>query len=600
MKLRILLIAFLLLTPLAPTFSATPPKAGAICAKVGITKINNGKKYTCVKIGKKIIWNNGVIIKISPSELTPSSIPTSSVTPSSSPTSAPNSLCELKETSNARQVTGLMSGFPTKQTYLPKKGTLKIAVIPIDWADLPGESNWESRVESQIKLFDEYWKIMSNENLKFSWTIQKTWIRLPGSSADYAVPYSEAMPETVYFFNKVVPVVDKAFDFSNIDLVEFIAPKNQNIIPESTQSFPWNTINYPFKDKKVQGMTILGKFFDQPGVFQQPRTYWSYWAHELGHVLELAHLGSGRGDYPMGGYELMGMQDGPSRSMSGWIRFLSGWLPTEQVFCLPKESLGEINLSIKPLDSEGSGVRLVVIPTSSSEGILIESRRETKFDVPVIDSPRNGILVYKYNGAFGHSQNFLTPIAPNSSSNDANAYTGIVRYIMKENDVISDSGIEIEFLSKGSFDKISISKAGATPRPGASPKPQPSPTTTDFGVNPEISKGLIERLSETTGQAVFYGRFYNSYRLYVTKKSDPNSTPIFDTGIVNEYRFPITINITNLTCSRDLLAVVRIYSGQDGRGIAWSDSSQSEQLSRVELSKDGKCLGGFNNNGYGN
>ena len=125
-------------------------------------------------------------------------------------------------------------------------------------------------------------------------------------------------------------------------------------------------------------------------------------------------------------------------------------------------------------------------------------------------------------------------------------------------------------------------------------------STTDFGVNPEISKGLIERLSETTGQAVFYGRFYNSYRLYVTKKSDPNSTPIFDTGIVNEYRFPITINITNLTCSRDLLAVVRIYSGQDGKGIAWSDSSQSEQLSRVELSKDGKCLGGFNNNGSGN
>ena len=604
MKLRVLLITLLLLAPLAPSISATPPKAGAICSKAGITKNYNGKKFTCIKSDKKLVWNKGVALKTpTPSPTpTPTPTPTTSVNskPNTNPTSASINLCELRETSNARQITGLISGFPRKETYFPKKGNLKIAVIPIDWADLPGESDWESRIRNQIQLFDEYWKLMSGDNLKFSWVVQKTWIRLPGSSADYAVPYSEAMPDTVNFFSKVVPVVDKAFDFSNVDLVQFIAPKNQNIIPETTQSFPWGALNYPFKDGKVKAMTIVGKFFDLPGVFQQPRTYWSYWAHELAHVLEIAHLGSGRGDYPMGGYEMMGMQDGPSRSLSGWIRFLSGWLATDQVFCLPKESLGEVRLSLRPLDSDGSGIRLVIIPTSSSEGILIESRRETKFDVPVIEKPRNGILVYKYNGSLGHLQNYLTPLAPLSSSSDADAYTGIVRYIMKENDLVSDSGIEIEFNSKGTVDVITINKAGSVPRSGNSPKPQPSPSTTDFGVSPEISKGLIERLTETTGQAIFYGRYYNSYRLYVTSKNDPNSPPIFDTGFVNDYRFPISINITNLSCSRDLLAVIKIYSGRNGQGIVWSDPSQSEQLSRVELTKDGKCLGGFNNNGQGN
>lgn len=602
------------------SYSANPPKSGATCAKAGLTQSYQGKKYTCIKSGKKLIWNKGVLLNLAGTTPDSNSIPspTPSMTSSASPTSTPSpfvaptqkldaapasatiTLCELKETSLARQNTGLISGFPRKTTYLPKNGTLRVAIIPIDWADLPGESDWESRITNQISLFNEYWKLMTGNSLKFDWTIQKNWIRLPGNSATYAVPYSEAMPDTVNFFSKVVPIVDKAFDFSNIDLVEFIAPKNQNIFPETTQSFPWSTKSYPFKDGKVQAMTIVGKFFDQPGAFQQPRTYWSYWAHELTHALELAHHGSGRGDYPMYGYEMMGAQDGPSRSLSGWMRFVAGWLPNDQVYCLPKDSITKFQLSLRPLDSEGNGIRLVIIPTSNSEGILIESRRETKFDVSDFNFPRNGILVYKYNGALGHLQNYLTPIAPASSAEDSNAYTGIVRYIMKENDLVTDSGIEIEFNTKGTLDKITISKEGAVSRPIITPKPQPSPTTTDFGISPEISKGLIERLTESTGQAIFYGRFYNSYRLYVTKKSDPNSTPIFDTGIVNEYRYPISINITNLTCSRDLLAVMKIYSGRNGQGIMWTDLSQSEQLSRVELTSDGKCRGGFNNNGYGN
>ncbi|MFM7985106.1 MAG: hypothetical protein ACKPKO_37890, partial [Candidatus Fonsibacter sp.] len=183
-------------------------------------------------------------------------------TPTSTPTpkSAPLTLCELKELSERRKTTTLASGFPRKETYFPKSGTLRVAIIPIDWADLPGESDWEVRVRTQMTLFDEYWKMVSQDNLKFTWTVQKNWIRLPGASKDYSVPYSEAMPDTVYFFSKVVPVVDKAFDFSNIDLVQFIAPKNQTIFPETTQSFPWNSKDYPFKDGKVKAMTIVGKF----------------------------------------------------------------------------------------------------------------------------------------------------------------------------------------------------------------------------------------------------------------------------------------------------------------------------------------------------
>jgi hypothetical protein len=61
------LIAFLsilslfLSTPLIPVNAAV--KAGAKCNKAGLTSIAAGKTYTCIKSGKKLIWNKGVLVK---------------------------------------------------------------------------------------------------------------------------------------------------------------------------------------------------------------------------------------------------------------------------------------------------------------------------------------------------------------------------------------------------------------------------------------------------------------------------------------------------------------------------------------------------------
>ena len=155
--------------------------------------------------------------------------------------------------------------------------------------------------------------------------------------------------------------------------------------------------------------------------------------------------------------------------------------------------------------------------------------------------------------------------------------------------IIAQAALEDKVTIKITLDKITLNRVGSTPRSNSTPKPQPSPTSTDFKEVPEIGSGSIIRLTESTGEAIFWARGFNSYRIYVTKKSDPSSKPIFDTGYVNDYKYPIKVTITNLTCSRDLLAVATLYSGLDGKGLSWSDPSQSSQLSAVELQSDGKC-----------
>jgi hypothetical protein len=81
-------------------FSATPaiaaPKAGAKCAKAGVTANSGGKKFTCVKSGKSLVWNKGVIVKpaVKPTPSatatpTPSPSPTPVVSPTPTPTQTP-------------------------------------------------------------------------------------------------------------------------------------------------------------------------------------------------------------------------------------------------------------------------------------------------------------------------------------------------------------------------------------------------------------------------------------------------------------------------------------------------------------------------------
>jgi len=53
-------IAVTLISPVQ-SFAAAP-KAGATCTKVGSTSIASGKTFTCVKSGKKMVWDKGVAV----------------------------------------------------------------------------------------------------------------------------------------------------------------------------------------------------------------------------------------------------------------------------------------------------------------------------------------------------------------------------------------------------------------------------------------------------------------------------------------------------------------------------------------------------------
>ena len=82
MRFRIATLFTLIFALIFPTtLFAANPKAGATCSKAGLTQTYAGKKFTCIKSGKKLVWDKGVLINTSP---IPKSSPTTSTVQDSS------------------------------------------------------------------------------------------------------------------------------------------------------------------------------------------------------------------------------------------------------------------------------------------------------------------------------------------------------------------------------------------------------------------------------------------------------------------------------------------------------------------------------------
>lgn len=596
-KIASLLISTLLVSSYS-SIAAVPPKKGNACSKAGLIKRYQGKQFTCLKSGSRLIWSSGKTLPVKsgprPSP-TPSSSVSSSTTEYKSPSVPSENLdnCKVIESSSMRTAGQKFSGFPSQELMTKHKGILNYLVVPVDWQDVPGQSNFRDRVKDQIGLFEDWVSTISESQLKINWKLHDSWIRLPGTSQDYAVPFSEASPQTSIFWQKVSKVVDPEVNFSNVDVIIFLLPLGQKVIPEGAQElYPFGSIKeFPLNEGKPIAFMAPGFRWDQENV-----VIWSYLAHELGHLLGYAHFGGPRmgdpGDFRA--YDVMGNQDA-ARTLSGWWRFLSGWFNESRVFCIDIKTLNSAIFSLVPIDEATSGIKLGVIRISNQEAILVESRRETKFYKGVgIRHDLNGVVAYKYDSSLGHLEEFFKPLPSFKSLEEFN-WDGKVRVTSKPGDFIEINGLRIQIISSGKFDRVQVDKLPANYNPKIpTPAPAPSPASTDFGVVPEMSGGAI-RTSDSSGETSWYGRYFNSYRILIKSKTNPNLPPMFDTGIVNDYKSPVKITLTNLTCNRDEVEVVYFYSGLNGQGKSFYIENPSS-LAATNTTADGKCVGYWSNN----
>ena len=424
------------------------------CSKSELNKVK--RNTVCLKNGKTYKWTT----KKSISSNTPK-LETINYSAPSQP-SANIETCKIVEKTQNRISVGpsmLPAGFP-RNTLAQKTGVVKWALIPLDFSDLPGEANFRSRIDEQMKLTSEWFETVSEGKFKVEWVVADKWVRLPNPSNDYKIDRSDNLdrvPNGLKLWNDAMTQSDKVFDFSGVQTVNFILPKGQDFIIETSQGFPWDAAvkNLVTNEGSVSSFSIPGKFMDS-----EKKGYWSYFVHEFGHAMALPHIGSSREPNPFLGLDIMSNQDGESRELSGWMRFVAGWLSDERVYCQELSTLKSTDITLIPLSKSDNGIKMVVIPVSETKAVVIESRRENKFSCQM-PSKRDGVLVYTYDATLSHGENFLKPLKFEGRAVESSSNCLVQPYpnpFLYKGQKISIEGITIEVTDSLNYDKIKIVK----------------------------------------------------------------------------------------------------------------------------------------------
>jgi M6 family metalloprotease-like protein len=431
-------LTLILLFGFTPQIANAATKSGDSCSKIGKTTLEGDIKFFCVKSAKKLVWSKGVKVDLRASVIK---------LPTVVSTSDPIAICKIKDASNpeiGQDGGALYGGFIDKDRPIPSTGTVTWYLVPIDFTDLKGESNWRARVDEQMKLLTEYYELVSYGKLKIQWKVYENWITLPGVQSKYAVNQSGDYISTEILWKDAIETADTKIDFTGIQVVNFLLPQDQTAVKETAQGFPWTgDINkYNSTEGKISQFSTLGIFMQDP-----QRTYWSYWAHEYGHTLGMPHISGSRASAAFHQFELMGSQDA-RRELSGWNRFIvTKWLDDKSVYCKDKSNIKTELMYLSELNSLEEGTKLIVIPISETKALIAESRVATKFAGTYSISGRtDGVFVYIYDATLGHNKEYLS--LPSATADP----------ILIAGESITYEGVTIKVLEAGNLDKILITR----------------------------------------------------------------------------------------------------------------------------------------------
>lgn len=369
--------------------------------------------------------------------------------------------CKIKEVSN-QSLSGARSGFPRNDPPLyANTGIVKWALVPIDFSDFPGEADFLNRVQEQMDLASEWIDIVTEGKVKVVWQVQQEWVRVPGNSRDYEVALSGTVQrsEIANLWNTFMSESDKIVNYRDVQAVHFILPKGQTVLGEAAKGYAWDTVVRDFttnEGSKIGFFTIPGVFYDRWDI---GRNYWSYWVKEYSRGLGAGAIGASRVSSSFQTYDIQGSTDG-ERELSGWLRFVLGWMPDERIFCQLVSNLDTVELTLIPLsDNSKPGLKLAIFPLSETKAIVIESRRESKFAC-LTQTQRDGVFVYLYDAKFGNGQEYFSAIVPTGRNTERYncAANPSIDPLLHEGESITFEGVTIQLLLHGDYDRVRISR----------------------------------------------------------------------------------------------------------------------------------------------
>ena len=422
--------SFQRLTPLALTFvliigaaqAATAPKAGSACKTAGQTITAGGKKYTCVKSGKKLVWNKGVAVPAPVPSATPTATPSPSATPTPTPTKTPEpkplmagdpcsvvgdsinnaqGYLECREVANNQkkyfQLSNSISDLAAQASPLPfttcrvpdfrtnigkwdyataypisrvplSKSTINVVYLPFDFPDHPGTGNPQDLYPNDFSKFKAWLKWYSNGKKNAEMTTFDKWIRSSRPSTDYAPYFWHTNNNMSTGVEMILKDVENIIDLSKIDVVYLVFPKDLETLKEPSGG------RYEISTNK--GRLSFNMYTTGQQSFNQHGELWFDMAHELLH--HAWGIQQHAPAYPVM-LSISTGTPGPGQSLITWDAMTLDWAEPDELWCADLKSLNTSEVTLVPMEREQNGVRAAMVNLAPSRTLIIESHRKDKW-----------------------------------------------------------------------------------------------------------------------------------------------------------------------------------------------------------------------------
>jgi hypothetical protein len=249
----------------------------------------------------------------------------------------------------------------TPSNGFTNSGAIDIAVVFVDFPDVPGGSAELRDHIASIKKSAEWYSWFSQGSVKYNLRIADRWVRAPKNSEYYywlhpGKPGVQLMSDTE-ISTSYRSLAGSVVDTSGVTSVWAVLPKDITKIDEG------------FAYRAFPGVFSIGS-----DSYRARTPIWQHFVHEtlhshgaLGHSPKNAQIG------------LFWNTGSAGATLNSWDAMTLGWMKQENIYCVAKDNVKPETLTLVPLEREQVGLRSIVVKLSDYEVLVIESHRKDRW-----------------------------------------------------------------------------------------------------------------------------------------------------------------------------------------------------------------------------
>lgn len=370
---------------------------------------------------------------------------------------------------------GGSTAFPMKHGRIKSSGVINVGIIPIDFPDGVAPGNPIDFLKEHMEMLDSRNRDLFGNRIQYKWNIPDQWLRMSRTAEHYNQDHQTVQSDgsrkadgtkTILTadqqLTEIYTEAEKVIDIEKMDYfivfsnpyeadVQF-GPGYQNDITTATKTYR-NVNSYPI------GYFSFNGHFLRNGV-----PLFENMAHEVQHAHGMVQHAPGNGTQWYNGVP------------STWETWVAGWRPDSEFACVDGTKTVNAEVKLSSMDLPSSGFKSIVIRVSSTEVLVVESRRDGLYNTAFAPGFA-GISVYsvdatkagdRWDGNAAKEKDYYAYFL----RNDRGTYPKLVggpnlgdmNVVGFEGDSFTYRGVKVTLTDSGDFDTVKIESAlGASP-----------------------------------------------------------------------------------------------------------------------------------------